>query len=131
MEYLNYIYPVVALGTLIAIFFMSFKGGRNANLSTIQEKTIVALQTQINILKDKIGELEKENALQGHLIELITSALKKKGMIVTIDGDMITISGKDGISTTAMIARQQQPRTKITNAVHATQITTTESEKSV
>lgn len=104
MDYLNYIYPVLGVGTLVAVFLMSFKNGRNTSLAEVQEKTITALQTQINTMKDKISDLEKENTLQGHLIELITSALKKKGMIVTIDGDMITISGKDGNSTT--IARQ-------------------------
>jgi hypothetical protein len=118
MDYLNYVYPVIGLGGLLAVFVMAFRNGRNTNLTTIQEQTITALQTQINSLKDKISELEKENTLQGHLIDLITSALKKKGMIVTIDGDMITISGKDGSSST--IVRQAQPKTKITKAVTVT-----------
>lgn len=118
MEYLNYVYPAIGLGGLISVFFMAFRNGRNTNLTTIQEQTITALQTQINTMKDKISELEKENALQGHLIELITSALKKKGMIVTIDGDMITISGKDGSST--IVKSPTQPKTKVTKAVTVT-----------
>jgi len=104
MDYLNYISAALGAGTLVAVFLMSFRNGKNNNLSEVQKETIAALQTQINTMKDKISDLEKENTLQGHLIDLITSALKKKGMIVTIDGDMITISGKDGISTT--IAKQ-------------------------
>ena len=117
------------LGTLLAIagifgIYSAFKNGRNTNLANIQQQAITALQTQISSLKDKITELEKENALQGHLIELITSALKKKGMIVTIDGDMITISGKDGSSTVVKQQATKPKQTKITKAVSVT----TESE---
>ncbi len=108
MADVNYAYALSALVGVCAILggFLAFRSGRAANLTNIQQQTITALQMQINSLKDKIGELEKENILQRDTMDKITSALKQKGLIVTIDGDMVVISSKGGAEISATRARQ-------------------------
>ena len=121
MEWLNWIGAVagiVGVGSLLGTFYISFRNGRATGLMNIQQQTIMALQQQLELLRTRIVELEKENAKHELMQETIISALNRKGMRVTIDGDMVTISGKDGSSSTV---KQQQPKPKITKTVVRTE----------
>lgn len=89
---------VLLLLALIGGFF-AFRNGKRTELVKLQRETIEALQQRTTSLEQKIGDLEKENHLQQHIIDTIISALKTRGMAVTIDGDMVTIADESGASS--------------------------------
>jgi hypothetical protein len=97
-DFLLYLNIVVGLCLTVGGFF-AFRNGRQTQLTRMQKDTIEVMQQRIDTLESKIGDVEKENVVQRHIIETITSALKQRGMAVTIDGDMVTISDKSGSST--------------------------------
>ncbi len=88
---------VLLLLALIGGFF-AFRNGKRVELVKLQKETIEALQQRTGSLEQKIGDLEKENHLQRHIIDTIISALKQRGMAVTIDGDMVTIADSSSSS---------------------------------
>jgi uncharacterized protein (UPF0335 family) len=58
------------------------------------------MQTHLNVLKERINDTEEENKKMRHTVEAIVSALKSRGIYVTVDGDMIHISeGKNSVTT--------------------------------
>lgn len=68
------------------------------SVTEVQERANNALQSEINTLKDKVTELEKENARHRQTIGLIKRALSKRGLTITIDGDLVSISDDHGVS---------------------------------
>lgn len=95
---LNPIWIVLMLCVLIGGFF-AVRNGRQTSLAKFQEDTNKALKDRIAVLESKIADFEKENVIQRHVMETITSALKQRGMIITVDGDMVTIQDRTGTST--------------------------------
>lgn len=92
------------INTILIMFltiggFMAFRNGRRAELTKFQKETIEALQQRIENLEGKIGDVEKENIVQRHVIETITEALKQRGMIITISGDLVSIEDSRGTTT--------------------------------
>lgn len=86
---------ILVIGATIGGFF-GFRNARRATLVTLQRETIEALQQQIDALKDKQADLEKENAHLHYLIETIQAALTQSGSVVTITGDLVTIRDANG-----------------------------------
>lgn len=76
--------------------FFAFKSARKAKTIEIQSQTIDALQQQIDAIKLKVEGLKEENTRQALIIEIIQSALKQKGIIVSIDGELVTFTFADG-----------------------------------
>lgn len=101
-SWLNYVYGLAAFLGICGMIggFFSFRNGRQTQLTRFQEATNTALKQRIEALEGKIQDLEKENHVQQHIIETIISALKQKDMVITIDGDMVTISDKRGGTST-------------------------------
>lgn len=100
-DYVNALFAFnVVLGVCVLIGgFLAVRNGKRAELVKFQRETIEALQQRIETLEGKISDFEKENVIQRHIIDTITLALKKRGMVITIDGDMVTIEDKSGSST--------------------------------
>lgn len=85
-------------------------GAKNAQKSAIE-----AMQVEINILRGRMEDLQKENARKiqsvqkentrlEHILETLVTALEKKGIYITISGDMIDIEVQDKkMSTTIRI----------------------------
>jgi hypothetical protein len=111
VEVLPYLDTVLAVGLMIGGIFAIRTGRRNA-LATIQEQTITALQSQVNALTMRIVELEKERAHQDVVVGLITGALKRRGIAVTVDGDMVTLKSRDGSESTVRQPRKPPPGAK-------------------
>jgi hypothetical protein len=107
----NFIYPAIAIGGILSILWVAFRSG----IPQMQEKTITALKDRLDAQDREIMALKAQNALQGHLIDTITSALKRKGMVITIDGDMVTFQTRDGTQSTV----KARPITGKTRAVRA------------
>ena len=95
LTYLNIAVTVaMVLGGAIA-----FRYGMNRTANDIQERVIHALQSEIQLLQDRVVALEKDNTRLSDIIALIRSALKQHGLSVTIDGDVISIHDTHGNST--------------------------------
>lgn len=95
VNFLPYLDAILAVGLMIGGILAMRNGRRNA-LATIQEQTITALQGQIDALSLRIAELEKTNAKQEFIIETMQAAMKQRGFVVSIDGDLVTVTGATG-----------------------------------
>lgn len=77
-------------GSIGAILFT--RRGRKVEIVHIQDETIVALEQQIKAIKDKLSDLERDKFRLQQIIETIQAALLKRGIHVTIDGDLVIVS---------------------------------------
>lgn len=103
---------IILLGTIGGLY--AFARTRKNETVTIQAETITALSQQVQAIKDKLDDLEKDNTRLRQVIDTIQSALRQKGILVTIDGDMVIIEQKE--HKTSVIKRPRQlPNTSTPN----------------
>lgn len=77
------------------------RNAKKAGIIQIQDQTIEALQQQINAIKDKQDSLSRENEHLRYIIETISKSLKQKGILITIDGEMVTLTDAHGSSSSS------------------------------
>jgi hypothetical protein len=90
--------------------WVAFRYGITRTANEVQERVIHALESEINALKDRLSELEKENVRLTEVIAVIRTSLRRCGMFITIDGEMVIIHDKHGKTThtTRIHGRQQE-----------------------
>ncbi|HZU69964.1 MAG TPA: hypothetical protein VFA09_22025 [Ktedonobacteraceae bacterium] len=88
---------------------VAFRHGFNRAANEIQDRVIKALQSEIGSLQDRIVALEKENTRLSHVIMTIRAALKRRGLHITIDGDLVSIHDRSGNLTQTSRIRGSQP----------------------
>jgi YD repeat-containing protein len=93
----------LAVGGLAA-----FRHGFARTANEVQERVINALESEINALKDRLGELEKENARLTQVIATIRMAMRRRGLLVTIDGELVSIRDRAGKFTQATRIQSSQ-----------------------
>lgn len=102
---------LISVAIIGMIGIVAYRSGISKSQASAQDNTIRALQAQINALKDRITEIERENHKHTQTIDLIKKALGQRGLIVTIDGDLVTIiDSKAGSSSSAHIQEQQKEK---------------------
>lgn len=80
------------------------KNGVRKTTSDAQQEAIIALQAQVSALRDNVSDLTKENARLEMTVQTICSALKTKGMLITVQGELVTIEDtRNGRSTVTRI----------------------------
>ncbi len=87
--------PLVNLTFLIFLAiggFVAYRVGFARTTEEVQERVINALNVEMNMLRDRVLATEKENARLSQIILIITTALKKWGLSVTIDGELVSIT---------------------------------------
>jgi uncharacterized coiled-coil protein SlyX len=87
---LNPLWIFLMLAVLVGSFF-AVRNGRQTSLTKFQEATNTALNERIKVLENRIIDLEKENIRQEHVIDTITSALRKSGLVISVDGEVYPI----------------------------------------
>jgi cell division protein FtsB len=102
-------YNLISLVSTLAIViggYTAFRLNLQQTCTGIEQRTREAMKQEIDTLKDKITdlkdhitELEKENVRSKQIIETIKSALKKKGLLISIDGDLLSIQDNAVSST--------------------------------
>ncbi len=98
------LFGIIAYGWYIT---RSAKGKAEKIASQAKDDAIDAMNTYLDVLKERIKDTEEENTKMKHIVETIYNALKARGIYITIDGDMIHISeGKN--STTARIHHKKE-----------------------
>ena len=65
---------------------------------------IAAMQTHLNILKERMEEAEKDNERMKHELQAIYLALKARGIYVSVDRNMVHVQDSRGSSTTIHIS---------------------------
>ena len=86
---------------------VAFRNGFTRTANEIQERVINALESELAQLRQRLDDLKDENTRLKHTIATICSALKSRGLAVTIDGDMVSIRDSSG-STTTRIQESEQ-----------------------
>src|SRR5437879_13370466 len=92
-NFLPYLDMVLFICLTIGGFF-ALRNGRQTQLAKFQEDTNKALKDRIDVLEGQIEDMKTQAIKQQHIIDTITSALRKQGMIVTVDGDLVPIGSK-------------------------------------
>lgn len=94
----------VTVGGLYAV-----KQGYSKESGEAQGRLITSMKAEMDILRDRIVDLEKRNTELEIRQETIIVALDKKNIKVTIDGTMVTIVDRQGSSS--MRGRSTRPAT--------------------
>lgn len=108
MALLNTILPYLSLFLALCVTVggvFAYRQNYAKTASEIQERVINTLKTEADSLRLHVNDCEKEIERLKQTIETILAALKKQGIYVTIDGDMILIEDKSG-----RIASMRKPR---------------------
>lgn len=119
MEPANLIpYASALIGLIITgASIFAFKQSYGKSIGEIQARVIEALKEEISTLTKKIESCEKEINRQNQIIETIQEALKAQGIIIKIDGDIVTIEEAATRKTTVRktVKRQNQGQGTITS----------------
>jgi uncharacterized protein (UPF0335 family) len=78
---------------------MAFRHGFTRTANEVQERVINALNSELATLTGRIESMEKENIRLHQTIATICAALKRRGIAVTIQGDLVNISDQSGTQT--------------------------------
>jgi uncharacterized protein (UPF0335 family) len=89
---------VLAIGTVIG-GVMAYRHGFTRTANEVQERVISALNSELAALTSRIESMEKENIRLHQIIATICAALKRRGVAVTIEGDMVNIHDQAGTHT--------------------------------
>lgn len=87
--------PLVNLAFLIFLAiggFVAYRVGFARTTEEVQERVINALNVELSMLRDRVLATEKENARLSQILLIITTALKKWGLSVSIDGELVSIT---------------------------------------
>jgi uncharacterized protein (UPF0335 family) len=97
-NFLSIINLVLAIATVIG-GIMAYRHGFTRTANEVQERVIGALNSELAALTSRIESMEKENIRLHQIISTICTALKQRGIAVTIEGDMVNISDQSGTHT--------------------------------
>src|SRR5579875_2647257 len=75
--------------------------------AAIQSQVIDALKAELETLQRRLEALEKENTRLEQTMGLIKHALRKRGLAISIDGDLVTIRDEHGGSQTGRIREER------------------------
>ena len=78
---------------------LAFRHGFTRTANEVQERVIAALNSELAALASRIESMEKENIRLHQIIATICAALKRRGIAVTIQGDMVNIHDQSGTHT--------------------------------
>lgn len=76
--------------------YLALKNGKHQKTGEIQGQVIEALKAELETLQRRVDLLEKENTHLNHLLSLIKLAFRKRGLAISIDGDLVTINDEKG-----------------------------------
>jgi coenzyme F420-reducing hydrogenase alpha subunit len=86
---------IITICAVIGGYF-AFKKTQRETIIKFQKETIDSMKDRIDLLESRVEDLAKENYSLKQTLETIKEALKQRGMKVTIDGDLVTISDDQG-----------------------------------
>lgn len=94
------------LFSMLIVFLSAFfaskalsKSKVNEEANNAQQRLMSTMKDEIDTLRRKVEDTAKENTRLKQIIDTIIAALKKRGLAVTIDGDMVNIVDGKGSTT--------------------------------
>lgn len=96
---------VLGFGIAVVVAFFAIRNGILKSANDAQSSAISALRAEVETLRERVEDAEKENTRLEQIIDTICVALKKRGLIITVQGEMINIEDRKGGSTTTRIRR--------------------------
>ena len=90
LDPLTFFNVLMTFGLLIG-GFVAYRRGFAQTANEVQERVINALQHEIQTLHDRIGVLEQENTRLDQAISVICSSLRRRGIHITVEGDVVSI----------------------------------------
>lgn len=109
--FLPYISTVLAICLTIGGMF-AIRQGYSKQVGEIQDKVISAQKAQITTLEGRVEACEKEVDHLHGIIETISEALRQRGIVISISGEMVTIEDAGGGKRTSLRRRRQIPVTR-------------------
>lgn len=79
--------------------FSIFQRARVTGTIALLQQQVSALESRSTLQEKKLADLEADNTRLQQIIDTIRAALKTRGILVTIDGDLVTISSANNTST--------------------------------
>lgn len=79
------------------------KSGVSQKASEAQQSAIDAMQAELSTLRGKVEDITKDKYRLEQTIETICSALRMRGLVITIQGEMVNIADNNGSTTTTRI----------------------------
>jgi hypothetical protein len=95
LNFLSILNLVITLSLMVG-GLLAYQHGFTRTANEVQERVIRLLQSEIGALQDRIVALEKENTRLSHVITTIRSSLKRRGLLITIDGELVSIRDRAG-----------------------------------
>src|SRR5947209_5101803 len=103
LQTLSTLSGLVMTGLVLLVFIIGgiymVKSGLGDRTDKAQTSALNAMQTELNIIRGRIADAEKENARLNTIVDTITASLEEMGMIVTIRGKMVLIKDNKGGTT--------------------------------
>ena len=87
-EYMSIISALLATGAIIGTILAYMRSTKGQ----IQERAINAMEKEIDVLRGRLDDMEHENKRLEQIIATICEALKKRGLNVSVDGHIVTVS---------------------------------------
>lgn len=87
---------------------IAYRSGVERSANQVQESVISALDAELSSLHHKIDDMKAENTRLCLIIDTICAALRSRGLAVSIDGDIVSISDSRGKSTMTRIQEEQE-----------------------
>jgi hypothetical protein len=97
---------VLVLGTVGGYIVLRSSLARGAQ--DMQEHVRVALKDENELLQNRLTRVEDDNATLKHQLQLVVEILKRQGIILEIDGEMVQV--KDARGSTFTTTRQIVPK---------------------
>lgn len=95
-DFLSLLATILSIGTIAGGFFFAFKRGHNKEAQAIEARVIAGLEKEVQILRNKIEDLEKERATQDGVISTIRYALSQYQLKITIADGFVTLENQRG-----------------------------------
>src|SRR5947199_10864540 len=98
LNFLSIVNLVLLIATTLG-GILAFRHGFTRTANEVQERVIAALNSELAALASRVESMEKENVRLHQIIATICAALKRRGIAVTIQGDMVNIRDGSGTHT--------------------------------
>jgi|SRR5205807_3262496 len=103
LQTLSTLSGLIMTGLVLLVFIVGgifmIKSGLGDRADKAQTSALTAMKTELDILRNRVTDAEKENTRLQHIVDTIHAALEARGMIVTIQGKMVYIKDGSGIAT--------------------------------
>ncbi len=87
-SFLTVVSLLLALGAIVGNILAYMKSSRGQ----IQERAINAMEKELDLLRSRLDDMERENERLEQIIATICEALQKRGLNVSVGGHIVTVT---------------------------------------